>query len=150
MNVAGTCSLSSLRLAVISKLPCAQTAQTCANMRKHCVNVFVFAHYMRKHAQTCANMRKPKPMFAQMTACANKMSSAQTCANIAQTLRKHCTNLHKHNVCANSAQTLRKHCTNPAQTLRKHCANTAQTLRKHCTNTAQTMRKHISAQTVRK
>ena len=131
----------------ISKLPCAQTAQTSTNMRKHCANVFVFAHYMHKHAQTCANLRKPKAMFAQMAVFAKKMSFAQTCANIAQTLRKHCTNLHKPAqtyTCANIAQTLRKHCASIAQALRKHCANIAQTLRKHCANIVQTLRKHCA------
>ncbi len=107
-------------------------SRTCFQVRNYCVNCMnnlncANIQNMHKHLKSCANMRLHSVGPHELQ-----------CANTAQTLRKHCANMHKH--CTN----MRKH----AQTIfSTHicahgltCANIAQTLRKHCTN----MRKHCA------
>ena len=109
------------------ELQCANIAQT---MRKHCANTAQTCVNMRKHAQTtdlkffyCLRTRVDKRKHAQTLRkhCAN---TAQTCVN----MRKHAqtTDLNFLYACLRTRVDKRKH----AQTLRKHCAN----MRKPCAN----------------
>ncbi len=146
----------------ISKLPSAQTCANCANMHKHCANVSVFAHYVRKHAQTCANMRKHAQTYTHV--CAGDPITRQMVAHglllFAKRLRNVCARLEPFTldyaifahglrfVCAMFAQYVYA---TFAQRLRNVCAtfarkgfcqtvrvNTAQThLRSTCTVSAQ-------------